>query len=112
MPHVIPLRSRRLLYFWGIYVLVVLAALLLTVFGSVTDRPITFQVMLRTLGIDMQKHCTLEHVAAREYPDHRRRVYRLFRYGRERVAVVEFASTSPASILCSAFNGLMESICN
>ena len=38
MPHVFLLRGRRLLYSWGIYVLVVLTALLLTIFGGVTDR--------------------------------------------------------------------------
>ena len=38
MPHVFLLRGRRLLYSWGIYVLVILTALLLTIFGGVTDR--------------------------------------------------------------------------
>jgi len=38
MPHVFMLRGRRLLYSWGIYVLVALTALLLTLFGGVTDR--------------------------------------------------------------------------
>ncbi|MGD0788857.1 MAG: APC family permease [Terracidiphilus sp.] len=38
MPHVFLLRGRRLLYSWGIYVLVALTALLLIVFGGVTDR--------------------------------------------------------------------------
>ena len=38
MPRVFLLRGRRLLYSWGIYVLVVLTALLLIVFGGVTDR--------------------------------------------------------------------------
>jgi len=38
MPHVFMLRGRRLLYSWGIYVLVVLTAILLIVFGGVTDR--------------------------------------------------------------------------
>jgi amino acid transporter len=38
MPHVFLLRGRRLLYSWGIYVLVVLTALLLIAFGGVTDR--------------------------------------------------------------------------
>jgi amino acid transporter len=38
MPHVFMLRGRRLLYSWGIYVLVVLTALLLIIFGGVTDR--------------------------------------------------------------------------
>jgi amino acid transporter len=38
MPHVFLLRGRRLLYSWGIYVLVALTALLLVLFGGVTDR--------------------------------------------------------------------------
>jgi amino acid transporter len=38
MPHVFLLRGRRLLYSWGIYVLVVLTAILLIIFGGVTDR--------------------------------------------------------------------------
>jgi amino acid transporter len=38
MPHVFMLRGRRLLYSWGIYVLVALTALLLILFGGVTDR--------------------------------------------------------------------------
>jgi amino acid transporter len=38
MPRIFVIRGRRLLYSWGIYVLVVLTALLLIVFGGVTDR--------------------------------------------------------------------------
>src|ERR1700728_4925362 len=38
MPRVFLIRGRRLLYSWGIYVLVVLTAVLLIVFGGVTDR--------------------------------------------------------------------------
>src|ERR1700728_1960398 len=38
LPHVFLLRGRRLLYSWGIYVLVALTATLLTIFGGVTDR--------------------------------------------------------------------------
>jgi hypothetical protein len=38
LPHIFLLRGRRLLYSWGIYVLVGLTALLLTIFGGVTDR--------------------------------------------------------------------------
>jgi hypothetical protein len=38
MPHVFLLRGRRLLYSWGIYVLVTLTAILLIAFGGVTDR--------------------------------------------------------------------------
>jgi amino acid transporter len=38
LPHVFMLRGRRLLYSWGIYVLVGLTALLLIIFRGVTDR--------------------------------------------------------------------------
>jgi amino acid transporter len=38
MPHVFLIRGRRLLYSWGIYVLVTLTAILLIIFGGVTDR--------------------------------------------------------------------------
>ncbi|MGH9605631.1 MAG: APC family permease [Terracidiphilus sp.] len=38
LPHVFLIRGRRLLYSWGIYVLVGLTALLLILFGGVTDR--------------------------------------------------------------------------
>jgi amino acid transporter len=38
MPHVFLLRGRRLLYSWGIYILVALTAVLLIVFRGVTDR--------------------------------------------------------------------------
>jgi amino acid transporter len=38
MPHIFSIRGRRLLYSWGIYVLVALTALLLVAFGGVTDR--------------------------------------------------------------------------
>jgi amino acid transporter len=38
MPRIFLLRGRRLLYSWGIYVLVALTALLLIYFGGVTDR--------------------------------------------------------------------------
>jgi amino acid transporter len=38
LPHVFMLRGRRLLYSWGIYILVGLTAALLILFGGVTDR--------------------------------------------------------------------------
>lgn len=38
LPHVFLLRGRRLLYSWGIYVLVGLTATLLVIFGGITDR--------------------------------------------------------------------------
>jgi amino acid transporter len=38
LPHILLIRGRRLLYSWGIYVLVALTATLLVIFGGVTDR--------------------------------------------------------------------------
>lgn len=38
LPHIFLIRGRRLLYSWGIYVLVALTGTLLTIFGGVTDR--------------------------------------------------------------------------
>jgi len=38
LPHIFLLRGRRLLYSWGIYVLVALTAVLLIIFDGVTDR--------------------------------------------------------------------------
>jgi amino acid transporter len=38
LPHIFLLRGRRLLYSWGIYALVALTAILLILFGGVTDR--------------------------------------------------------------------------
>jgi amino acid transporter len=38
LPHVLTLRGRRLLYSWGVYALVFLTAVLLILFGGVTDR--------------------------------------------------------------------------
>src|ERR1035438_5837795 len=38
LPHVFLLRGRRLLYSWGIYMLVALTALLLIIFRGITDR--------------------------------------------------------------------------
>ena len=38
LPHVFTFRGRRLLYSWGIYVLVTLTAALLILFGGITDR--------------------------------------------------------------------------
>ena len=38
LPHIFTLRGRRLLYSWGIYVLVALTGTLLILFGGITDR--------------------------------------------------------------------------
>ncbi|WP_263358306.1 APC family permease [Acidicapsa ligni] len=38
LPHIFLVRGRRLLYSWGIFVLVALTALLLIIFGGVTDK--------------------------------------------------------------------------
>lgn len=38
LPHILQLRGRRLLHSWGIYALVFLSALILILFGGITDR--------------------------------------------------------------------------
>lgn len=61
MPHVFLLRGRRLLYSWGIYVLVVLTALLLIVFGGVTDRLIPLYAIGAFLAFTLSQAGMVAH---------------------------------------------------
>ncbi len=61
MPHVFLLRGRRLLYSWGIYVLVVLTALLLVVFGGVTDRLIPLYAIGAFLAFTLSQSGMVMH---------------------------------------------------
>ena len=61
MPHVLMLRGRRLLYSWGIYVLVALTALLLTLFGGVTDRLIPLYAIGAFLAFTLSQACMVMH---------------------------------------------------
>ena len=61
MPHVFLIRGRRLLYSWGIYVLVALTALLLTVFGGVTDRLIPLYAISAFLAFTLSQAGMVMH---------------------------------------------------
>lgn len=61
MPHVFLLRGRRLLYSWGIYVLVALTALLLIVFGGVTDRLIPLYAIGAFLAFTLSQAGMVAH---------------------------------------------------
>ncbi len=61
MPHIFLLRGRRLLYSWGIYVLVALTALLLVVFGGVTDRLIPLYAIGAFLAFTLSQSGMVMH---------------------------------------------------
>ncbi len=61
MPHVFLLRGRRLLYSWGIYVLVTLTAVLLIVFGGVTDRLIPLYAIGAFLAFTLSQSGMVVH---------------------------------------------------
>ncbi|MGD0095185.1 MAG: APC family permease [Terracidiphilus sp.] len=69
MPHVFMLRGRRLLYSWGIYVLVALTAILLTVFGGVTDRLIPLYAIGAFLAFTLSQAGMVMHWR-RQIPPH------------------------------------------
>jgi amino acid transporter len=61
MPHVFLLRGRRLLYSWGIYVLVGLTAVLLIIFGGVTDRLIPLYAIGAFMAFTMSQAGMVMH---------------------------------------------------
>ena len=61
MPHVFMIRGRRLLYSWGIYVLVVLTAVLLILFGGVTDRLIPLYAIGAFLAFTLSQSGMVMH---------------------------------------------------
>jgi len=61
LPHVFLLRGRRLLYSWGIYVLVALTALLLIIFGGVTDRLIPLYAIGAFLAFTLSQSGMVVH---------------------------------------------------
>ncbi len=61
MPHVFTLRGRRLLYSWGIYVLVALTALLLISFGGITDRLIPLYAIGAFLAFTLSQSGMVMH---------------------------------------------------
>ena len=69
MPHVFLLRGRRLLYSWGIYVPVALTALLLIVFGGVTDRLIPLYAIGAFMAFTLSQAGMIMHWK-RQMPPH------------------------------------------
>ena len=61
VPHVFLLRGRRLLYSWGIYILVVLTAVLLIIFGGVTDRLIPLYAIGAFMAFPLSKAGMVMH---------------------------------------------------
>ncbi len=61
MPHVFLLRGRRLLFSWGIYVLVGLTAVLLIIFGGVTDRLIPLYAIGAFLAFTLSQSGMVVH---------------------------------------------------
>jgi len=61
LPHVFLLRGRRLLYSWGIYVLVALTAILLIVFEGVTDRLIPLYAIGAFLAFTLSQSGMVVH---------------------------------------------------
>jgi amino acid transporter len=61
LPHVFLLRGRRLLYSWGIYVLVGLTALLLIIFDGVTDRLIPLYAIGAFLAFTLSQAGMVHH---------------------------------------------------
>jgi len=61
LPHVFLLRGRRLLYSWGIYVLVALTAVLLIIFDGVTDRLIPLYAIGAFLAFTLSQSGMVVH---------------------------------------------------
>lgn len=83
-PHVFTLRGRRLLYSWGIYVLVVLTASLLILFGGVTDRLIPLYAIGAFMAFTLSQAGMVVHWMHR--PNERRSRMRMFVNGLGAVA--------------------------
>ena len=68
LPHVFLLRGRRLLYSWGIYVLVALTATLLILFGGVTDRLIPLYAIGAFMAFTLSQAGMVVHWRRRNQP--------------------------------------------
>lgn len=68
LPHVFLLRGRRLLYSWGIYVLVALTATLLILFGGVTDRLIPLYAIGAFMAFTLSQGGMVVHWKRRKQP--------------------------------------------
>jgi amino acid transporter len=71
-PHVFTLRGRRLLYSWGIYVLVLLTASLLILFGGVTDRLIPLYAIGAFMAFTLSQAGMVVHWMRRRNEPHSR----------------------------------------
>ncbi|HUB18696.1 MAG TPA: APC family permease [Acidobacteriaceae bacterium] len=71
-PHVFILRGRRLLYSWGIYVLVFLTASLLILFGGVTDRLIPLYAIGAFMAFTLSQAGMVVHWMRRRNEPHAR----------------------------------------
>jgi amino acid transporter len=61
LPRVFTLRGRRLLYSWGVYLLVVLTGVLLLIFGGVTDRLIPLYAIGAFLAFTLSQAGMVQH---------------------------------------------------
>jgi amino acid transporter len=75
MPHVFLLRGRRLLYSWGIYVLVALTAILLIIFRGVTDRLIPLYAIGAFLAFTLSQAGMVMHWKRQGGPGASRRIF-------------------------------------
>jgi amino acid transporter len=74
-PHVFTLRGRRLLYSWGIYVLVFLTASLLILFRGVTDRLIPLYAIGAFMAFTLSQAGMVVHWMRRRRPHARLRMF-------------------------------------
>jgi amino acid transporter len=75
MPHVFMLRGRRLLYSWGIYILVGLTAALLILFGGVTDRLIPLYAIGAFMAFTLSQAGMVVHWMRHPGPHSRLRMF-------------------------------------
>ena len=87
MPHVFLLRGRRLLYSWGIYVLVALTALLLIAFRGVTDRLIPLFAVGAFMAFTLSQAGMVMHWK-RQVPPHGQRPVRGGPGGKARIRML------------------------
>jgi amino acid transporter len=73
LPHIFTLRGRRLLYSWGIYILVGLTATLLTLFGGITDRLIPLYAIGAFMAFTLSQAGMVVHWMKK--PGHRGRMF-------------------------------------
>jgi amino acid transporter len=75
LPHVFTLRGRRLLYSWGIYVLVALTGSLLILFGGVTDRLIPLYAIGAFMAFTLSQAGMVVHWKKQKGPGNGLRIF-------------------------------------